>query len=174
MSKKNPSLELDIVFSGLPCSSTAPPQASLSQQTTIPVDCIESVVDQAADNADALHNPTGLETGIAVIDIVTASVGPVQSALEYAGTLEGTLVCLGDCARYVDGVIGLMKDFADVSLHLFWCFCYRSAITSDPPYFEDCCRRSDKSIRCEWHLLEKLQVWLSNHVVSACQKPRTT
>ena len=122
MSNKNPSLELDIVFSGLPSSSTAPPQASPSQQTTIPVDCIESVVDQAADNADALRNPTGLETGIAVIDIVTASVGPVQSALEYAGTLEGTLVCLGDCARYVGGVIGLVKDFADVSLHLFWCF----------------------------------------------------
>ena len=122
MSNKNPSLELDIVFSGLPSSSTAPPQASLSQQTTIPVDRIELVVDQAVENADALHNPAGVETGITVIDTVTASVGPVQSALEYAGTLEGTLVCLGDCARYVDGVIGLMKDFADVSLVLSFCF----------------------------------------------------
>jgi hypothetical protein len=129
MSDKNPSLELNIVFSGLPSSSsTASPQAepsaarSSSQQTTIPVDRIESVVDQAASNADALHNPAGLETGIAIIDTVTASVGPVQSALAYAETLKGTLDCLDDCARYINGVIGLVKDFADVSLQLFCCF----------------------------------------------------
>jgi hypothetical protein len=166
MSDKNPSLELNIVFSGLPStsSSVSPPQAdpsaarSPSQQTTIPVDHIESVVDQAASNADALHKPAGLETGIAIVDTVTASVDPVQSALAYAETLKGTLDCLADCAGYVNGVIGLVKDFADVSLRLFCCFCYHSAITSDPPDFEDCRRRFDQSIRCEWHLLETLQV----------------
>jgi hypothetical protein len=165
MSDKNPSLELSIVFSGLPSSpSTAPPQAepsaaqSSSQQATISVDCIRPIVDQATSNGDALHNPAGLETGIAVIDTVTASVGPVQSALEYAETLKGTLDCLADCAGYINGVIGVVKDFADVSLHPFCRFCYRSAITSDPPCFEDCRRRSDQSIRCEQHLLETLQV----------------
>jgi hypothetical protein len=125
MSDKNPSLELNIVFSGLPSSSSiAPPQAdpsaalSSSQQTTIPVDRIGSVVDRAATNADALHNPLGLETEITIIDIATASVGPVQSALEYAETLKGTLDCLADCAGYLNGVIGVVKDFADVNLHL--------------------------------------------------------
>jgi hypothetical protein len=181
MSDKNPSLELNIEFSGLPSSSpTAPPQAdhsaaqSSSQQTIIPVDRIESVVGQAASNADALHDPAGLETGIAVIDTITASVGPVQSALAYAETLKGTLDCLDDCAGLVNGVIGLVKDLADVSLHLFCCFCYHSAITSDPPYLEDCRRRSGQSIRSEWQFLETFEVYLSNVVVSARQKPRTT
>jgi len=119
MSDKNPSLELKIAFSGLPSSPTVPPQASPSQQTNIPADRIESAVDQAAGKADDLHNPAGFETGIAVIDAVTASVGPVQSALEYAETLEDTLT---DCAGYVNGVIGLVKDFADVGLVLFFCF----------------------------------------------------
>ena len=162
MSDKNPSLELNVVFSGLPSSSSiAPPQAepstvpSSSQQTTIPVDRVESVVGQAASNADALRNP---ETGMAVIDTATAAVGPVQLAFTYAETLKGTLDCLDDCVGYIDGVIGLVKDFADVSFHLFCCFCYHSAITSDPPDFEDCRRRFDQSIRCEWHLLETLQV----------------
>jgi hypothetical protein len=100
MSDKNPSLDLSIVFSGLPSSSTAPPQAeppaarSSSQQTIIPIDRIASVVDQAADNADALRSRAGLATGIEIID--TASVGPVQSALAYAETLKGTLDCLDD------------------------------------------------------------------------------
>jgi hypothetical protein len=159
MSDKHPSLEIKIIFSGLPwSSSTAPLQAEpsaarpSSQQIIIPVDRIESVVNQATSNADALHQPAGLETGIPTIDTVAAPVGPVQSALAYAETLKGTLDCLADCAGYVNGVIGLVKDFADVSLHLFCC-CFRSAITSDPPYFEDCCRRSDQSIRREWHLL---------------------
>jgi hypothetical protein len=179
MSDKNPSLELNIVFSGLPSSSStarpqADPSAALSQQTAVSLDCIESVVEQAASNADALHNPAGLETGIAIIDAVTASAGPVQSALEYAETLKGTLDCLADCAGYINGVIGLVKDFADVSLHLFCCFGYRSAITLGPPYFEDCCRRPDQSIRREWPLLEALQVSLNNLVVSARQTPGTT
>jgi hypothetical protein len=127
MSDKNPSLDLSIVFSGLPSSSTAPLQAEpsaarpSSQQIIIPVDRIESVVNQATSNADALHNPAGLETGIAIIDTVTASVGPVQSALAYAETLKGTLDCLAACAGYIDGVIGLLEHFADVSIHLFCC-----------------------------------------------------
>jgi hypothetical protein len=52
MSEKNPSLELSIVFSGLPSSSTASPQALSLQQTTIPVG-VGSVVDHAVGNADA-------------------------------------------------------------------------------------------------------------------------
>jgi len=64
---------------------------------------------------------------------VTAAVGRIQSALEYAETLQGTLDCLADCAGYVNGVIGLVKDFADVGLHLFCCFCYSSTITQIHP-----------------------------------------
>jgi hypothetical protein len=123
MSDKNPSLELNIVVSGLPFSpSTAPPQEEPSagqsslQETDISVHRIESVVDQAAGDADALHSPAGVETGIEVIDTVTAAVGRIQSALEYAETLQGTLDCLADCAGYVNGLIGLVKDFAHVSV----------------------------------------------------------
>lgn len=115
MSDDNPSLELSIVFSGLPSSSSiAPAQAPSSQQTTTPVDHIGSAVDQAVTNTHALHNPACLEAGIAIIDAVTASVGPVQSAIDYAETLKGTLDCLADCAGYINGVIGLVKDFADI------------------------------------------------------------
>jgi hypothetical protein len=121
MSDKNPSLALIIAFSGLPPSPSTPaPQAEPSAVRSSS-DPIESVVNQATSNADALHNPAGLETGIAIIDTVTASVGPVQSALAYAETLKGTLDCLADCAGYIDGVIGLVKDLADVSIHLFCC-----------------------------------------------------
>src|ERR1700730_9775850 len=98
MSDKNPSIELSIIFSGLPSSSSvAPPQAepcterSSPQHSTIPVDRVESIVDHAASNADALRSPAALETGTTIIDTVTASVGPVQSALAYAETLKGTL-----------------------------------------------------------------------------------
>jgi hypothetical protein len=62
----------------------------------------------------------------------------VQSALACAETLKGTLDCLADCAGYINGVIGLVKDFADVSLHLSCCCCHHSASTPDPPDFEDC------------------------------------
>jgi hypothetical protein len=61
-----------------------------------------------------LQNPAGLETGIAIIDTVAGSVGQIQSALECAESLKGTLDCLAECAGYLNGVIGLVKDFSDV------------------------------------------------------------
>jgi hypothetical protein len=107
-----------------PISSTVPhksesiaAQSSLPQTTTIPDDRIASAVDHAAHNADAMQRPAGLDTGIAIIDAIAGSVGPVQSALEYAESLKGTLDFLAESAGYLNGLIGLVKDFADVGIY---------------------------------------------------------
>jgi len=129
ISDKTPTLELTISFSDLPVSpivlheaesSAAPP--SLPQTTTVPDDDITSAVDHASHNADTLQSPAGLETGIIVIDTIAGSVDRVQSALKYAESLKGTLDCLADCAGYLNGVIGLVKDFADVGFLSCRCF----------------------------------------------------
>jgi NAD(P)-dependent dehydrogenase (short-subunit alcohol dehydrogenase family) len=84
-------------------------QSFLAQITTDPDDRIASAVDHAAHNANALQSPAGLETGIVIIDTIAASVGSVQSALEYAESLKGALDCLAECAGYLNGVIGLCR-----------------------------------------------------------------
>jgi hypothetical protein len=128
-SDKTPSLELTISFSGVPVSATAPHEAespaapsSLPPTEIVPDDRIESTIDHAAHNADALCNPAGVETGIVIIDTIVGSVGPIQSALAYAESLNGTLDCLAESARYLNGVIGLVKDFADVRVFLLCSF----------------------------------------------------
>jgi hypothetical protein len=112
----------------LPISPTIPheskssaAQSPLPQTTTVPDDHIPSAVEHAAHNADTVESPAGLETGIAIVDTKAGSVSQVQSALEYAESLKGTLGYLEECAGYLDGVIGLVKDFADVCL--LFCRC---------------------------------------------------
>jgi hypothetical protein len=137
----------------LPIPSSAPHksgpsavQSPLPQTTTFPDDDITSAVDHAAHNADALRSPAGLETGILIIDTIAGSVGPVQSALAYAESLKATLECLDESVGYLNGVIGLVKDFAEVCLLCYRCFNWNLALASDPPYIEDCRRRLDQSI----------------------------
>jgi hypothetical protein len=67
-------------------------------------DNITSIVDHTAHNADALQSPAGLETGIAIIDTVSGSVGPVQSAFVYTGSMKGTLDCLTDTSTESSGL----------------------------------------------------------------------
>jgi hypothetical protein len=118
-----PALERTISVSGLPNSPTVPHEAefsaagsSLPHTTTVPDDPITSAVDHAAHNAGALQNPVGLKTGIFIIDTIVGSIGPVQLALEYAKSLKGTLDCLAESAGYLNGVMRLVKDFADVGV----------------------------------------------------------
>jgi hypothetical protein len=109
----------------VPLSATAPHEAessaassSLPQTEIVPDDRIESAVDHAAHDADALCSPTGVETGIVIIDTTAESVGPIQSAIAYAESLNGTLDCLAESAGYLNGVIELVKDFAEVDVFL--------------------------------------------------------
>jgi hypothetical protein len=144
---------LTISFSGLPTASSVSPQAEASvtvppsqQNTTKLDDHVESAADHAASNAEALHSPPGFETISAVVDKATELAGPVQSAFDHAELLTGTLECLGEAVGYINGVIELVKDFADVSVFLLRCLETQAAVTLDPPYFEGRRRRTDKSL----------------------------
>ena len=122
---KNPSIELTISFSGLPHSPTIPTQeaapvrqpASLVN-TTFVQDGQTSAVDQAASDAEALRSPPGFEATSKVIDAATQLVGPVKLAIGVADSLTGVLECLSEARGYMDGIVELVKTFADVRLHL--------------------------------------------------------
>jgi hypothetical protein len=112
---------LTISFSGLPTSSVAQLDAvssatrPSSQQTTTVLDVhAESAVDNAANNAEALQTPAGFETISAVVDTAAQFVGPVQTALDHAESLKGTLDCLAEAAGYINGVVELINQLANV------------------------------------------------------------
>jgi hypothetical protein len=109
-------------------------------------DHMGSAVDHAASNADALHDPPGFETVSAVVDEATELAGPVQSAFDQAELLTGTLDCLGEAVGYINRIVELIKDFADVILFLLRCLETQTFVTLDSPYFEGRRRRSDKSL----------------------------
>lgn len=130
------SIELTISLSGLPHSSPIPTQeeapvrqpASLVK-TTFVQDGQVSAVDQAASDAEALRSPPGFEATSKVIDAATQLVGPVQLAIGAADSLTGALECLSEARGYMDGIIELVKTFADVRLHLLC----RFSVIQRPP-----------------------------------------
>jgi hypothetical protein len=60
--------------------------------------------------------PAGLETKSAIVGTAAQLVHPVQTALYHAESLKGTLDCLAEAAGYIDGVVELINQFANVRL----------------------------------------------------------
>ena len=77
---------------------------------------MESAVNDTMNNVETLTAPTGLGTVTATVDTATQIFGQVQSAVDHADSLKGTLECLDEASRYLNGIIELVKDFANVSL----------------------------------------------------------
>jgi hypothetical protein len=120
-SNRPPTIESTISFSGLPTSSADTAESSgvqpnPQQTTTIPHTLVESAVDNTMTNVETLNPPAGLETVTATVDTATQIFGQVQSALDQADSLKGTLKCLDEASGYLNGIIEFVKDFANVSL----------------------------------------------------------
>jgi len=104
-------------FSGLPTSSVVQLDAESSatgpssQQTTI---VLIIHAESAVDNVEALQTPAGLETISAIVDTAAQLIGPVQTALDHAESLKGTLDCLAEAAGYINGVVELINQLANV------------------------------------------------------------
>ena len=87
----------------------------------------ESPAEQAASDAEALGSPAGFEAASKVIDTATQLAGPIQSAMDHAEHLEGTLECLSQAMGYMDKIIEVVKTFAEVRRRFF---CQLSLFTS--------------------------------------------
>ena len=85
------------------------------QATPIPHAVVESAVDGTMKDVETL-TPTGLGIVTTTVDTAMQIYGQVQSALDYADSLKGTLECLDEASGYLNGIIELVKDFANVSL----------------------------------------------------------
>jgi hypothetical protein len=120
-SPDKPSVDLTISFSGLP--SVTPQADSPAVENTTLVRG-ESAAEQAASHADALRSPAGFEAASEVIDTATQLAGPMQSAMDAAESLTGTLECLSQAVGYMDGIIGLVKTISEARLHFFCQFSF--------------------------------------------------
>jgi hypothetical protein len=80
---------------------------------------VDVVVASAITTADGIRSPAGFGTASALIDTAIDLSGPVQSALQYADSLGSTVECLQQAIKYMDGVVALVKTFADVGISLF-------------------------------------------------------
>jgi hypothetical protein len=77
---------------------------------------VESAVDNTMNDVETLNPPAGLETLTATVDTATQIFGLVQSALDQADSLKGTLKCLDEASGYLNGIIEFVNEFANVSL----------------------------------------------------------
>jgi len=88
----------------------------------------ESPAEEAASHAEALGRPAGLEAASKIIDTATQLAGPIQSAMEHAEYLEGTLECLSQAMGYMDKIIEVVKTFAEVRRQ----FLYQLSLFTSP------------------------------------------
>ena len=118
-SPDKPSVELTISFSGLP-SETSQADTPAVENTTLVQG--ESAAEQAASHAEALRSPAGFVAASEVIDTATQLARPMQSAMDAAESMTGTLECLSQAVGYMNGIIELVKTFAEVRRHFFVVF----------------------------------------------------
>jgi hypothetical protein len=112
---------LTISFSGLPSVSSQADTPAVENTTLVRG---ESAAEQAASDAEALRSPAGFEAASEVIDTATQLVVPMQSVMDLAESLTGTLECLFQAMGYMDTIIHLVETFAEVRRHFLCPFSF--------------------------------------------------
>ena len=129
-SKDTPPIEITVSFTGISLSShpSAQPETSAAEVSTAPTvpptnqpmgsptDSVESKVQLASTEAEDVHTPRIVKEAIKVVDKTVEAGDRIQSALESVDTLGGTL---SQSVSYIDGILDVVKDFADVGIHVF-------------------------------------------------------
>ena len=129
-SKDTPPIEIVISFTGISTTShtsaqpetsaagvsTEPSMPPTNQSTGSPADVVEHKVQLASAEAEGVHTPRIVEGTVNVVDKTVEAGDRIQLALESADTLGGTL---SQAVSYIDGILDVVKDFADVGVHLY-------------------------------------------------------
>ena len=111
--KDIPSIQIILSFDGIPIPShlSAQPERSAAGPST----GVDSKVQRAAAGAEAIHTPRIVKATGKVVDTAMQNSDRIQAALGSAGDLGEPL---NQAVVYIEGILDVVKDFADVGIRL--------------------------------------------------------